>query len=377
MSKGKLIVYTDPHLGLQRAANTTPASKVRLQDQLFQSVADIHAMKGEDDELICNGDFFDTYSNDEEVIAKAYPLLRELKICLGGNHDVVNRASKMGSLELLSVMVDREYETGTHHTELPMVIQSAYGFAEAKSIVYPDDPVALHFVPHVATADLFDDSLRMAIEKRQKAAAMWGKREERQHQVHYLFVHANWDNPLAAEKDATLNLCADDADYLLTEGGFDYIVLGHVHQPLDTKNGRVIVLGNTHPTGFGDTGTKRIMLIDKATGQPEFKEIYRAADHEATFDITQGDVTLRNDLRFVTLTGELPVARAPELAAVIKRCWETLPNLMALRSQVTFESQALAKHTDTVAFTKLPDHIEKELQSEPELLALWKELTNA
>lgn len=376
-----LIVYTDPHLGLQRAAHTTPDSKRRLQDAQFAAVEAIHRLKAElkqegvANELFCVGDFFDTYSNPEELIQRAAPLLGEVDKCLSGNHDVVGRESKSGSLELLDSLLPR---IGGCNLE---VIDAPYGQPQSQSWFYQSHDVSVTFVPHVATAGLFDDSLGMAMEGLTKIKATldvtapyeegggWkGK--------HYLFLHCNFDNELAAEKEATLNLSREDAQILL-DHGFDYIVLGHVHQPSEHLGGRVIVLGNTHPTGFGDLGDKRIMLINP-DGTPTFQQIYSAEEHELTIDLDDylsGQVTIGPAVRFAILTGDIGTARAVDLAKAVKQIWSETPNLMALRSVVTIQSTALVKATDTVSFSRLPEHIEKELADRPALLAIWKEVT--
>lgn len=361
-----LIVYTDPHLGLQRAAHTTPDSKRRLQDALFEAVKQVHALKGPGDRLINVGDFFDTYSNPEEITARAAELLSQLDYCLSGNHDVVGRESKMGSLELLDQVLPRGSSCNLQ------VISSAYGEAHCRSWMDKAHNCSMSFVPHVATAGLFDDSLELAMLELDKIRQLPGGDELK----HYLFLHCNYDNELAAEKEATLNLSSEDAKILL-DSGFDYIVLGHVHQPSDHLAGRVIVLGNTHPTGFGDLGFKRIMLINNQ-GLPSFKPIYDAETCESVFDLDDylaGKTVLGPQVRFATMTGDIGPERAADLAKAVKEIWDTCPGLMALRSVVSIKSTAVAKSADAVAFNRLPEHIERELADRPRLLAIWKEVT--
>lgn len=376
-----LIVYTDPHLGLQRAAHTTPDSKRRLQDAQFAMVKSIHSLKqsfqleGVQNELICVGDFFDTYSNPEEVIQRAAPLLSEVDKCLSGNHDVVGRESKSGSLELLDHILPRNEECKL------VVVDAEYGKASCKSWIYQTHPVTLTFVPHVATAGLFDESLELAmadLDKIRQTLDITNPYEEGGgwKGKHYLFLHCNYDNSIAAEKEATLNLSAEDAQVLL-DHGFDYIVLGHVHQPSEHKEGRVIVLGNTHPTGFGDLGDKRIMLIG-TDGLPMFETIYRSERYEQAIDLDDylnGQVGIERKARFVTLTGDIGTERATDLAKAVKQIWAENEDLMALRSVVSIQSTALVKATDAVSFSRLPEHIEKELADRPALLAIWKEVT--
>lgn len=368
-----IIVYTDPHLGLQRAAHTTPESKRRLQDALFDAVSEIHALKwvGEQQNyLVCVGDFFDTYSNPEEVTARAAGLLSEVDFCLSGNHDVVGRESKMGSLELLDKVLHRDTRKATQLN----VIAGEYGKPHSNSWFVPSHNCSLTFVPHVATGDLFDESLELAMAglEKLKSAAAAAECDAK----HYLFLHCNYDNDLAAEKEATLNLSAEDAGILL-EYGFDYIVLGHVHQPSDHLGGRVIVLGNTHPTGFGDLGHKRFMLID-SQGLPRFESLYNAELCEDGIDLDDyltGRRALGEQVRFATLTGNIGPERAADLAKAVKQIWSEQAGLMALRSVVSIENPMQVKSADAVSFRRLPEHIEKELADRPAQLAIWKEVT--
>lgn len=367
-----LIVYTDPHLGLQRAAHTTPESKKRLQDAQFAAVEAIHARKNVDpdraDRLVCVGDFFDTYSNPEEVIQRAASLLSQVDECLSGNHDVVGRESKTGSLELLDNVLPR----GNGCTL--SVIDAPYGLAHARAWIHPAHKCTTTFVPHVATGGLFDESLELAMAELDKMKGMVTEEDGRF--MHYLFLHCNYDNEMAAEKEATLNLSKEDATVLL-EHGFDFIVLGHVHQPSEHLGGRVIVLGNTHPTGFGDLGDKRIMTIG-SMGMPQFETIYEADRHELEVDLDaylRGDVVIGDDIRFAILTGDIAPERAADLAKAVKQIWADCPNLFALRSIVSIQSTAVAKSNDAVSFSRLPEHIEKELADRPNLLAIWKEVT--
>ena len=373
-----LIVYTDPHLGLQRAAHTTPDSKLRLQDAQFAAVEAIHAEKAlstnglrDNSELICVGDFFDTYSNPEEVIQRAAPLLSEVDKCLSGNHDVVGRESKSGSLELLDHILPRNEDCKLE------VIDAEYGKASCKAWINWTHRCSMTFVPHVATAGLFDESLELAMAELTKVFQVDNQVEAQTGLLeHYLFLHCNYDNDMAAEKEATLNLSAEDAQVLL-DHGFTYIVLGHVHQPSEHNKGRVIVLGNTHPTGFGDLGDKRIMLID-SQGRPNFKQVYSAERYEQAVDLDDflsGQVVVGQEVRFVTLTGDIGTERATDLAKAVKQIWAENEGLMALRSVVSIQSTALVKATDAVSFSRLPEHIEKELADRPALLAIWKEVT--
>lgn len=354
-----LIIYSDPHLGLLRSSNTTPASKKALQEDLFNAVERIHeTYKGAT--KLCAGDFFDTYSNEESVITRAAPLFYDLDSCLSGNHDVVNREGKLGSLGLLAAL------HGVHSYEGHICTQAEYGKASFSQARYADAEV--FSVPHVANAELFEQSLRMA-------EAALASATHAQSVPTVLMLHCNYDNSLAAEKEATLNLTRERAGKLLET--FNYIVMGHVHQPMADFDGRLQVIGNTHPTGFGDLGDKRILKLDN--GLFESVPIYLAADHEAVVDVDvllEGQLFLPTETRFLQITGNLPVERAAELAKAISRLWKTVDGLRCLRSKVDFvKPDQVAEVNNSEGFLSLPEIIDQELQSRPDQLAIWKEVT--
>jgi len=98
----KVLIYTDPHIGLNRLANTTQASAQRLGEKNFLWVQYLLELFKQKDMLaFCLGDLFDQYSNDEAVIKQAMELIQHTDIVLAGNHDISNRKDKVSSLELL------------------------------------------------------------------------------------------------------------------------------------------------------------------------------------------------------------------------------------------------------------------------------------
>lgn len=357
-----LVIYSDPHLGLVRSTNTTPASRKALQQDLFTAVRAIHN-RYEDAFKVCAGDFFDTYSNEEAVVSQAAPLFYDLDVCLSGNHDVVNREGKVGSLELLN-------ELG-HGSGAYIAVQADYDSYRVTRCSTQEAELIL--VPHVATADLFEQALEDAV------AHAEAYRAEKSYQAVkrpcILLLHCNYDNELAAEKEATLNLSRIRASQLLE--AFDYVMTGHVHQPSTDFNGRLIVLGNTHPTGFGDLGDKYITIVEQ--GQVRQELIYSAAQHEAVLDINEylsGNYKpLPEHVRFLELTGHLQVESANLLGRTLTELRNELPQLRCLRSKVEFASPEAVKKEQSVQTHRLPEIIEAELQSRPDQLAIWNETT--
>lgn len=357
-----LVIYSDPHLGLVRSTNTTPASRKSLQQDLFAAVRGIHD-KYQGAFKVCAGDFFDTYSNEEAIVSQAAPLFYDLDLCLSGNHDVVNREGKVGSLELLS-------ELG-HGSGAFIVVQAEYGSIYVNRCTTAD--AELFAVPHVATADLFEQALELAESK--AAAAKQETSYSAIKKPSILLLHCNYDNELAAEKEATLNLSRLRASQLLET--FDFVMIGHVHQPSSDFDGRLIMLGNVHPTGFGDLGDKYITLVDN--GEVWHEPVYLAEEHEAQLDIndylSERYAPLPERVRFLELTGHLAVEQANLLGRTLTELREQLPELRCLRSKVEFAApEAIAKE-QSVQTHRLPEIIEAELQSRPDQLAIWNETT--
>lgn len=344
-----ILVFTDPHLGKNLVSHTTQDSRRRLRDGMYRHTTALldrfpHAKKA------CLGDLFDRFQNPEDVIWQGVSLARRVDYLMAGNHDLINDRDRLGTLQLL------------HKTD-PGPIQLT-PFGEAKSFLHEVRPgVTFLFVPHHCTDELFHQSLA--------AASDWVRGGKPTGSKAYLCLHCNYDSGFATD-DTALSLTRKQAKDLLDDG-FDYILIGHDHHPREDWQGRVVILGNTHPTGFGDITDKRVLLI-RPDGRHEFHTVwYRNAGymHIEVNDLLAPEVEFQpNGVQFVEITGEIEAGRVMDLARAVRKLWQGgLP--LAVRNRVEVikagSGDLLAGHD----FHQLDMQIRAELIRRPELVELF------
>ena len=345
-----LVIYADPHIGLNRTKNTTARSRQLLREAVKQQVYDILDRKRPGDSFICLGDLFDTYSNPEQVIRQGQSILYYTDLVLAGNHDVVADADKMGSLELLKV---------SHGSQ---VVYTPFG--ESAAYIQDFEEASVVTVPHVTTQTLFEESLSSAIDLRESHAHGGPA---------ILALHCNYNSPHELT-ETSLNLEPQHVEELLEV--FDYIFLGHEHQPRDLYDGRLIVLGNTHPTGFSDISDKRIAVVDNVGGklQVNFETIW--SDGYVEVDINEAPIPESTDAQFFRLTGRIPSDQLAEVSKGVQLLWRNSPKLLAVKSEV--KVVGIDKLTDDgteITAQSLPKIISEELKSDPPMHALWEEFS--
>jgi hypothetical protein len=305
---------------------------------------------GPDHHRFCLGDMFDSYTNPEETILAGLRAMEYTDWCLAGNHDLTPAKNRMGSLELLMAERGRKEfayngfgDAGFHHK----IVENCVYLA----------------VPHCTTQDLFEESLEGVIDQ---------LRDNPTDRTKFLLLHTNYASAYA-DGETELNLTRDDAQYLL-ESGVDYIVLGHEHNPRQDLDGRVIVLGNVHPTGFSDISDKRVMTIDDETGEFRFDTIWSQADRFVSATAETLDPAGYPDAQFVRVDGFCSLAQAKELSRVVKQVWANSPGLMALRVAVEVEGIDALDKGAVASLEDLPTVIAKELEGSPAVAALWEKL---
>lgn len=335
----KLSIFTDPHLGVSRKANTTASSSARLNDALFET-----AMACCDSELpvFVAGDLFDKSHNSERVIAQGIAVALRAKV-MAGNHDEPNREGDVTSLQLVAKAVpDAIIRTPS--------VGGTY-FAQPWPGVY--------VVPHHASQELFMAALQRASEH----AALHGETKHK-----YLFVHCNRGvigvNEVAP--DSTLVLSNEDEDTLLET--FTTIFYGHEHKPGTYKGDRVIVLGNTHPTGFGDISDKFRYVLDTEADELTRQLIWEEADHFARFEL--GDPLPTNDeVQFVEVHG---AGTRQDVSKYVSEIWDTYPSAFGVRSVCQYTDDVRVGG-EAVDFHDIPAIIERDLEG-TDLLPLMQEL---
>lgn len=349
-----ITVFSDPHLGRQLQAHTTAASRERMAQCIFNAAHGIASTNFELGFTICAGDLFDKYQNPEAVILQGLAVASNCTVTMAGNHDVCNDVNKVGSLQLLEQLLPQNLDAEILITK----------FGRSDSFLRHICGIDFVFVPHHATQELFEQSLKDAEE--------WARQRRITRDVKpkaYLVLHCNYDSGFDVDQTA-LGLTRREAQALL-DAGFDYILIGHDHHPREDLNGRVIVLGNTHPTGFGDIGPKRILQIKGSTH--EFVEVWSPARRYVQLDaemLMEGiPEHVQEGVQFIDIVGKLAPEHVMHLAKAVRGLW-TCYQPLAIRNRAE-----IVKVTggDSVShdFASIDKVVREDLADEPELLELF------
>lgn len=354
MSKKGIVFFTDPHMGLNRARNTTPSSMVKLRNCIRSQVENV-LQNADEYFMVCLGDWFDNYSNSETVLKESVPLLKQVDLVISGNHDQVNVKERVGSLELLSSFMD---EFDCPYNDVGENLFYPYGLDAAGAL--------LCVIPHCSTQELFDKALDAAAEHMRTGYI----NDDR---TWFLLLHCNYDNRFAEKDQNSLNLTKQQAARLLET--FDYVMLGHEHQPREDFDGRLIVLGNTHPTGFADVSDKRTAVF--MDGKLEFRQLWNAQDNYLEVDYRE--IADSYPHQFIRITGTAKASLLPEITKAAKAVQNNSPNLLALKLDVVYEDMPrVASKVEHGERKTLLEVVRAALENEaPELLNLWEELANA
>lgn len=357
----KLLISSDPHIGRNLTANTTRKSRQLLKDNLFRASLAVSrqqpdpalgiTFEPEDvDAVSCLGDIVDTHDNDAQTVLQAHTLMQEVDLLLSGNHDVHNDAKSVGTIDILQEL----------HPE--NVIRAK--FDECRIEVEDTGDELVISIPYLSSKALFES----ALVKAQDAASGESR-------PCLLFLHCNYDSGYA-DQDTELNLTSKQALRLLEH--FDYIFIGHDHKFKTDHNGRVVVLGNLYPTGFGDISSKYHAVYDN--GRVTCRKHW---DHETYYqeiDVEQLLSAEHEPVRkqFVDITGSITPDKLLNLAKAIKREWAMGEDTVAIRSrvQITVGNASAGQVVEGQPKLKLTEIVELELKEQPELLKLWKEITN-
>lgn len=340
-------IFTDPHLGLNRRANTTLSSRKRLANCL-QTHAYFAATRGKPESVVCAGDLFDTFSNSEEDIMRGSAIAKYCDVVLAGNHDLTNVADSIGSLQVVDELLEDTTVITCPDFTQPFV---EYGELEGMDLA---------FIPHHPTQELFDEAVDNVVKDDRILRA--------------IFLHCNYENDMAHGSDTSLNLTRKQAEALL--GVADYVFLGHEHEPRSLLDGRLVILGNTFPTSFSDISDKycydltpdsltKSCLWEARTGYAELK--YNGEEFPK----------IPTDAQFIEVTGKTTMEKAVDLAEYLREVWE-VSHALLVRNNVTVTSD-YSQTAEVVDFEKLPDEIERQLIGTPleEKWHHYRGLTNA
>lgn len=339
-----IVIYTDPHLGVRRGAHTTPLTSARLQRTCLLTTLEL-LHKNKADRYFCLGDMFHEYSNPEEIIREALPVMQATDLVLSGNHDLVNREMKVGSLQLLSEVYPNK------------VLIANWG--QVDHFLFDEGLTRFTFIPHLSSQELFEQALEEA------------PRQVRPNAWNVLCLHCNYNRSYEDMSDATLNLTSDRAEQLLSH--FHRILLGHEHTPTAYHGGKVLVVGNVHPTGFGDISPKRALRYDTESG--EFNSIHVTGLDKTHLRLKASQLPQNPadiEVEFLDVFDDLEPGKANKLVTQI---FAQAPNICGVR--LSGEEQDLeARNVDKKALDNLPGFIAKDLEKKDKgLHELWVELS--
>ena len=338
-------IFTDPHLGTRRAAHTTRSSADALRQSLYWQAMSI--VNGSPHPKLCVGDLFDKAQNDEATLVQGFNVASQCEMTLSGNHDELNREGVVTSLQALKDM-------GVPICSAPD-LSKPYFTADG----------AIYMVPHHASNELFIEACLLAA---QHASV------NRDGQASYLFLHCNYNFPMKLE-DNTLNLPEDIAVDL--GQAFDFIFIGHEHNPSEHLDGKVIILGNTHPTSFSDISDKFIYHLEVETAELTKERVWSMDNSYRQLKLGD-DIPDLEGVQFVEVIGTDKAENAGAWKASFYKPEgedNMISDLFAVRNKVDVVDALSDVDTDigSVSVDNLKDTIAKELAG-TDLLPIYQAL---
>lgn len=343
----KLLFFTDPHLGLERNSHTTPASRGRLKQEVFNQLDNVFDIQA--DFYICAGDLFDKHTVDNQTLLQGLEVAKLCDVVLSGNHDSTNRVNALSSMEVIKTVLD----------------------TEAIGVLPVNSQVNIVWVNHELNQDLFLEALETA------------KHEATKNSI--LVLHCNYDSPFAHD-DASLNLTRDKAKELLEH--FSYVVLGHEHQHRTDFDGRLFILGNTHPTSFADISDKFCWEFSFDQPSPSNIEgeswsikphlIWSKDNGLLELDASElAQITkLPKAVQFIEVTGKVTRDKVAGVAKQVADLWSKSENLLMVRNNTTCEQEVVEAPTAPKDIKDIPTQVSKALAG-TELEILWNNYLEA
>ena len=328
-------IFTDPHIGCNRKSHTTLASRKRLATALTVN-AYRAAAEDKPETVVCAGDLFDTFSNSEGVIIEAAHVAACCDVVLAGNHDLHNTRESIGSLQVVDELLE-----DTDIIQCPDFGKPFVQFGQLEGM-------RLILIPHHATQELFDEAVAKA-----STPAFNGLKSRA------IFLHCNYENKMTEGSDTSLNLTRIQAQSLLEVA--DYVFLGHEHEPRSLLGDRLIILGNTFPTSFGDISDKFYYDLDekglRQTCIWEKKTGYAKLEYN-------GDIfPAIPQAQFIEVSGTITIDKGVDLAEYLREIWEVSGALM-VRNSVSVVSD-YSQTAELVDFDNLPNEISRQVEGTP------------
>jgi DNA repair exonuclease SbcCD nuclease subunit len=336
-----LKLITDPHLGYGARTNTSAKSSVVLDAKLYQTAKQLVA--GDEEILLC-GDLFHRSHNKENIIAQGIDIASKCLAVVGGNHDFTNRADDKSSMDIVKEV------TGN-------IIMAEVGKVFVSEVITSKGGETFVVIPHHSSQDLFD----LAVDKACGSMA------------DLMVLHCNFNNPFVEDIDTALNLTIEQANKLLLS--YRYIVIGHEHNTRKELGGRLLALGNTHPTSFSDISDKYSWTFTKAEGFARTliwskEEHYTSLSAEDFLSFDDEDFEL-GALQFLDITGELDAELMPELARKVGVFWDKVEPLMVRNRVNVVAEDAMATMEEGYKIEDFIKMLREGLTEAPQMLELF------
>jgi hypothetical protein len=268
-----LRVLNDLHLGAERSAGTTVASRWQLRQSLLQGFAQLLP----DSDLMILGDLFDSHIVSVYDVLKTYKTLhawlrRGHKLYLvAGNHDLSKTSNVLSSFAFLCNLLQHIFPE-----QVVVILQptmTEYGYV----------------IPHLDNQLLFDAAMAAVPE------------------CPTLFLHVNYDNHFATSSDNSLNLSPEQAANCPARS----IVIGHEHSARVV--GKVVLPGNQLASSVSDwLGRDTKYYYEDG----ELQVCARKADFLEELDWRSLDNCTKN---FVRIVGTATAAEASMVVAAIAK----------------------------------------------------------
>lgn len=353
--KKDIMFFTDPHIGKVLVSNTTPASRKRLTERLtLAAVEQVNSQKNKGGESVCGGDLFDKFDNPASVVRDGIRVASKCALVLGGNHDVENSAGSYSSLNLVDDTLNSDL---CSPVVMPTYNENSCHRTTVKG-------ARIDSVPHHSTQQLFDTTLSSLLDNPKSTVPM------------ILLLHCNYDCDMATN-DTSLNLTRDVAAKLLSV--YDYILIGHDHNPKKDFDGRLIVMGSVHPTCFGDCHVDH-KIYGFSVGDDSITEEVVWAWEEKYYECVVDDNIeawdpLPEGREFVRVSGRMTPEQVPQLAKWVRDAWKR-ESVFAIR----VDAVVVADRTDAadVEFSQkvsFREMLTNKLADSPELRDVWEMVT--
>lgn len=356
-----ILFFTDPHLGVRRSSHTSAKSQAYMQDHLFDICMNIVGEIAPQNDAIsyCLGDLFDRYTNPESIIDQGILVASKCAGVLEGNHDRKNNVETISSVHLVQRATNNIITNS--EPDKPMFFASTV-----------DKRVTLFFVPHCFTQDLFEKSVKYAIQQITVA-------QKRTKLV--LCLHCNskpWNGESQLE-GSTIGL-TDELSGLIVEH-FDLCLIGHEHVPQSLRKGKIRVLGNIFPLTFGEIADRYAYLLDLDTLGLKQIKIFDAKKEYTKVGIEEllvyeGEMNFSQSL--IEITGELESVNYPQLSRALMNLWKTNDgSLLAVKNSVVVSRASAASPTrEKLSARSLPEIVEEEV-AKTDLLNTYREVTES